>query len=69
MDNKRLLNNVSPGTKRARLGERLVELEETVAQLPRKAGAVANAAGAAPTKAEFDALLDSLRESGVLASS
>jgi hypothetical protein len=65
---KRILNNVSPGTKKVALGERLIELEKTVATLPRQAAAVDNAAGANPTKAEFDALLVSLRAAGVIAS-
>ncbi|SDY39062.1 hypothetical protein [Nitrosomonas sp. Nm58] len=64
---KRILNNVSPGTKKVGLGERLIALEKTVAVLPRQAVAVDDAAGANPTKAEFDALLDALRASGVIA--
>ncbi|MCW5602601.1 hypothetical protein [Nitrosomonas sp.] len=66
---KRIINNMTPGSKKVGLGERLIELEKTVATLPRQADAVANAAGATPTKAEFDALLDALRASGVIASS
>lgn len=65
---KRILNNATPGTKRVGLGDRLIALEETVATLPRQAAAVDNAAGANPTKAEFDALLVSLRAAGVIAS-
>lgn len=55
----------------------LLTLEELVARLPAAAVttagtvlqgvAVADAAGAAPTAAEFLALLDSLRDAGVLA--
>ncbi|SDH27117.1 hypothetical protein [Nitrosomonas sp. Nm132] len=69
LQEKRILNNMTPGAKKVSLGERLIELEETVAALPRQAAAVDNAAGANPTKAEFDALLSALRASGVIASS
>jgi hypothetical protein len=36
---------------------------------PASGAAVADAAGDAPTKAEFDALLKSLRDAGIIASS
>ncbi len=45
------------------LGDRLQALEA------RKGVHVPNAAGATPTKAEFDALLNSLRNAGLLATS
>lgn len=57
---KKLLNNISPGAKVAKLGD-LVEDAVT------PAAAVANAAAAAPTQAEFNALLISLRNAGVIA--
>lgn len=48
-------------------------LEDLDSRVPaagvKQAEAVANAAGASPTKAEFDALLASLRTAGILAPS
>ena len=50
--------------------EILEDLDERVPKAGIKQGeAVADAAGASPTKAEFDALLASLRAAGVIASS
>lgn len=61
---KKLLNNLTPGAKQAKLGDLLDK------GLPTAQGvAVADAAGAAPTAAEFKALLDSLRDAGVIAKS
>ena len=68
MDDKRLLNNMTPGSKRAALGDRLITLEETVAELPRQAEAVADSEEAtSPTTAQFNDLLSKLRASGVIA--
>jgi len=64
---RRYLNNATPGLKKAGLGDRLLETEGKVANLP--GAAVDDAAGAAPTAAEFDALLASLRAAGVIAES
>lgn len=61
-EQKKLLNNATPGTHRAKLGDRIDALEK------RQGVAVADAAGANPTKAEFDALLTSLRDAGIIAS-
>jgi hypothetical protein len=53
----RLLNNLSIGTKSVKLGELVLQ----------QGAAVPNAAGAAPTAAEFNALLDSLRNAEKIA--
>jgi len=46
------------------------EVADAIDDAANKQGvAVANAAGATPTKAEFDALLTSLRNAGVIAAS
>ena len=47
-------------------GKLVIEEGATVQGLPQGV-AVANAAGAAPTAAEFKALLDSLRGAGIIA--
>lgn len=61
---KKLLNNLTPGAKTAHLGDLLDK------RLPTAKGVhVPNAAGANPTQAEFNALLTSLRNAGVIASS
>lgn len=60
---KRLLNNLNFGTKKAKAGDFLVD------QATRTGVAVADAAGAAPTAAEYKALLDSLRNAGLIAKS
>lgn len=59
---KKLLNNMTPGAKTAKLGDLM---EKATAQ----GVAVADAAGAAPTAAEYKALLDSLRNAGIIAKS
>lgn len=69
MNEKRLLNNMTPGSKRAGLGDRLIALEEQVAGLPTQATAIADSEEATnPTVAEFNALLAALRASGAIAS-
>lgn len=72
--NKRLINNISPGAAKAKLGDLVAAHEDatqaataSVAGVVKQGVAVAAAAGAAPTKAEFDALLASLRTAGVIA--
>lgn len=59
---KDLINNLNMGTQSAKAGTFLVD------GVTRSGVAVANAVGAAPTKAEFDALLNSLRNAGLIAS-
>lgn len=59
---KKLLNNLNLETSQQKLGDYLVD------QATRQGAAVDDAAGAAPTKAEFDALLASLRTAGLIAS-
>lgn len=49
-------------------GSLIIEDGATVTGLPQGV-AVANAAGSAPTAAEFKALLDSLRDAGIIATS
>ena len=72
MDDRRLLNNMTPGSKRAGLGDRLIAVEATATA---SADAVKDLPGAAvpdseevtsPTVAEFNALLASLRAAGVI---
>ena len=60
---KKLLNNLTPGAKQAKLGDLLDK------GLPTAQGAHVPNAAAAPTQAEFNALLTSLRNAGVIASS
>lgn len=57
---KELMNKATPGLADAELGDRVINLEN------RTGEAVADAAGATPTAAEFNALLDSLRNAGLL---
>lgn len=64
---KNLLNTISPGAKKAKLGDLVDSATTTKAGTVLKGAAVANAAGANPTKAEFDALLVSLRNAGHIA--
>lgn len=71
---KKLINRMTPGAAKVKLGDKIAALEgatqpaaTTVAGVVKKGAAVADAAGAAPTAAEFKALLDSLRASGTLA--
>jgi hypothetical protein len=75
-EEKRLIDNATPGLARVKLSEKIEALQAatqpattTVAGIVKKGAAVADAAGAAPTAAEFKALLDSLRAAGVIASS
>lgn len=70
----RLLDRASPAAAKAKLGTELLALQDAAtAATASKRGtvlrgvAVADAAGSAPTKAEFDALLASLRTAGVIA--
>lgn len=58
---KKLLNNLNRGFAKEKAGDFLVD------QATRQGVTVANAAGANPTKAEFDALLTSLRNAGLIA--
>lgn len=68
-ERQRLLNNATPGLRKAALGDAIVSLEEKTATLPAglKQGVAVPDAAAAPSKAEFDALLASLRAAGVIA--
>lgn len=59
------LDKSSPAAAKAKLGTSLAAAETGAS---RQGVHVANAAGATPTKAEFDALLASLRGAGLLAS-
>lgn len=72
---KKLLNNLTPGAKTAKLGDLVAAHDAatqpataTTAGVVKQGVAVAAAAGSAPTKAEFDALLTSLRNAGTIAS-
>lgn len=74
-EDKKLLNNATPGLHKAGLGDLIDELiaatqaaSADTAGVVKQGVAVAAAAGAAPTAAEFLALLDSLRDAGVIAS-
>lgn len=58
---KKLLNTLNFGARNEKLGDYLVD------QATRQGVAVADAAGAAPTAAEYKALLDSLRAAGLIA--
>ncbi len=69
-----LLNRATPGTNRAKLGDKVSALANgTQAATTATAGvvkqgvSVPNAAGANPTQAEFNALLTSLRNAGLIA--
>lgn len=64
---KALLNNATPGTKSAGLGDIVDSASTTKQGTVFQAASVADAAGGAPTKAEFDALLASLRNAGIMA--
>lgn len=68
-DQKRLLDNATPGLKRVPLSTLVDDATRTQRGIVLQGAHVPNAAGATPTKAEFDALLTSLRNAGVLASS
>ena len=57
---KALLNGLNRATNQAKTGDYLVD------QATRQGVAVPNAAGATPTAAEFKALLDSLRNAGLI---
>lgn len=59
----KLLNNATPGMKKAKLGDILQAHEGRVAAFQ------AAAAGANPTKAEFDALVTKLINAGLMAPS
>lgn len=65
---KKLLNNATPGLAKVKLGDMLDDAGAGKPGLVSRGVHVPNAA-AAPTKAEFDALLASLRNAGVIASS
>lgn len=73
---KRLLNNLTPGANTAKLGDVIAAHEvatqpatASVAGVVKQGAAVAAAAGATPTAAEYLALLTSLRNAGVIAPS
>ena len=57
------------GTLKARVGIDLPAASADAAGVVKQGTAVANAAGSAPTAAEFKALLDSLRDAGIIAAS
>jgi hypothetical protein len=59
---KKALNTLNINTQKLKLGDAL-------ANVPAAQGVHVPNAAAAPTKAEFDALLTSLRNAGVIASS
>lgn len=68
------LNNMSPAAAHAALGTVLGAAQAatqpasaTVAGVVKQGVSVANAAGANPTQAEYDALLTSLRNAGIIA--
>lgn len=70
---KNLLNKLSPGSKKSGLGDLISGLDDktqlattTTAGIVLKGAAVNVAAGANPTKAEFDALVNSLKNAGVV---
>jgi hypothetical protein len=73
---KKIINNLTPGAYKVKLGDLLdgaIEASQpatsSTAGTVKQGAAVAAAAGATPTKAEFDALLVSLRAAGVIAAS
>lgn len=73
-EEKRWLNNATPGLAHAQLGDKIDALigstqpaSATTAGIVKRGAVVADAAGANPTAAEFKALLDSLRAAGVIA--
>jgi hypothetical protein len=66
-EQKHLLNNATPGLAKVKLGDMLDDATEAKPGLVKQGAAVAVAAGANPTKAEFDALVLSLRTSGAIA--
>lgn len=63
----KLLDNLNLGTKKAEVGKKILALIEEASGGISQGVAVPNAA-AAPTQAEFNALLDSLRGGGIIAS-
>lgn len=68
-----LLNGLTPGAARAKLGDIIVSLQETADGLPSKGAAVANIADPATATAtdianKVNALLTSLRNAGLIAS-
>ena len=73
---KKIINNLTPGACKVKLGDLLdgaiaasQPATASTAGTVKQGAAVAAAAGSAPTKAEFDALLVSLRAAGVIAAS
>lgn len=58
---KKILNNLNLEARDEKIGDLLVD------GATRQGAAVADAAGAAPTAAEYKALLDSLRAAGLIA--
>lgn len=64
-----LLDSLNLGTKKAEVGKTIIALIEEAAAGGSQGVAVADAAGETPTKAEFNALLKSLRDAGVIAAS
>lgn len=65
----KLLDNLNLGTKKAEVGKKILALIDEASGGISQGVAVPDAAGETPTKAEFDALLASLRGSGVIAAS
>lgn len=63
-----LLDSLNLGTKKAEVGKTIIALIEEAAGEFSQGVAVPNAA-AAPTKDEFNALLTSLRNAGIIAAS
>lgn len=63
-----LLDGLNLGTKKAEVGKTIIALIEEADSGMTKGAAVPNAV-AAPSKAEFDALLTSLRNGGIIAAS
>lgn len=66
-EQKRLLNHMTPGAKKAGLGDIVDSATKTKPGTVLQGAAVADAAGASPTADEFKALLDSLRNAGIIA--
>lgn len=62
----KLIDGLNLGTHHAKAGQAIMELIDEAGAGGKKGVAVADAA-AAPTKAEFDALLASLRGAGLIA--
>ena len=73
-DEKKLMNNATPGLAKAKLGDKVAAADAatqpataTTRGVVLRGAHVANAAGANPTQAEYNALLTSLRDAGIIA--